>query len=289
MKSDSACITPLSGTGPGVAGIQYAMRVKSFGVLIALGILVAACGGGDIDGGAVGDDEALLQITSEGGFAPVEFALANGPRYTLLGDGRLIYQGLTTLEYPGQLVPPFMVATLDSNQMGAVLAMVDDIGLPDIDDEVDDEAMNMVADATTEVVTFWDENGAHRLAVYALCLEESPSARNEAFLELIQTFDQFTAETPAEPYVADQVRVIAGPGAVDPEFEDVRPWPLPDTDFSDWETLPNGWHCQVVEGAVPDAFESATQATTWEHPDGTSEPLLLLVRPLLPGEPDCPA
>ena len=182
-----------------------------------------------------------------------------------------------------------MVATLDSNQMGAVLAMVDDIGLRDIDDEVDDEAMNMVADATTEVVTFWDENGAHRLAVYALGLEESPSARHEAFLELIQTFDQFTAETQSQPYVADQVRVIAGPGAVDPAFEEVRPWPLPDTEFSAWETLPNGWHCQVVEGAVPDVFESATQATTWEHPDSTSEPLLLLVRPLLPGEPDCPA
>lgn len=277
------------GTVSGFAVIQWAMKVKSLGVVMALGILIAACGGGDNGGVAVGDDEALLQITSEGGFAPVEFVLANGPRYTLLGDGRLIYQGFTTLEYPGRLANPYLVATLDSNQMGAVLAMVDDIGLPDIDDEVDDEAMNLVADATTEVVTYWDGNGAHRLSVYALGLEESPSARNEAFLELIQTFDQFTAEAPAEPYVAEQVRVVAGPGTVDPEFEDVRPWPLPDTDFSDWETLPNGWHCQVVEGAVPDVFEEATQATTWEHPDGSSEPLLLLVRPLLPGEPDCPA
>ena len=264
------------------------MRVKSLGVLIAVGVVVAACGTGS-DGVAVGDDEAVLQITSEGGFAPVELALANGPRYTLLGDGSLIYQGYTTLEYPGRLLPQFMVATLDSNQMNAVLAMVEDIGLPDIDDETDDEATDMVADATTEVVTFWDESGAHRLAVYALGIEESPSERNQAFLELIQTFDQFTAEAPAEPYVPDQLRVVAGPGMVDPQFEDVRPWPLPDTDFSDWETLPNGWHCQVVDGPASADLEDATQATTWEHPDGTSDPLLLLVRPLLPGEPDCPA
>jgi len=264
------------------------MRMKSVGVLISFGIVVAACGGNG-DGVAVGDDEAVLQITSEGGFAPVELALANGPRYTLLGDGRLIFQGFITMEYPGPLVPPFMVATLDSNQMNAVLAMVEDIGLPDIDDETDDEATDMVADATTEVVTFWDENGSHRLAVYALGIEESPSERNQAFLELVQTFDQFTAEAPAEPYVADQLRVVVGPGMVDPQFEDVRPWPLPDTDFSDWETLPNGWHCRVVDGPVPADLEGATQATTWEHPDGSSEPLLLLVRPLLPGEPECPA
>ncbi|HEU4894222.1 MAG TPA: hypothetical protein VFT85_00165 [Acidimicrobiia bacterium] len=264
------------------------MRSKSLGLVMALGVVVAACGGAGDDVG-VGDDEAVLQITSEGGFAPVEFALANGPRYTLLGDGRLVYQGYVTLEYPGRLVPLYQVATLDSNQMRAVLAMVDDIGLPDIEDETDDDAMNMVADATTEVVTFWDENGVHRLAVYALGIEESPSERNQAFLELIQTFDQFTAEAPAEPYVAEQLRVVAGPGTVDPQFEDTRPWPLPDTDFSDWETLPNGWHCRVIDGPTPDDFESATQATTWEHPDGVSEPLLLLVRPLVPGEPDCPA
>jgi hypothetical protein len=266
------------------------MRVKLFAVLTALGLLVVACGDGGGDGVAVGDDdEALLQIASEGGFMPVEFALANGPRYTLLRDGRLIFPGITTLEYPGKLIPPYMVATLGDNQMNAILAMVEDIGLPDIDDETDDEAMNVVADATTEVVTFWDENGAHRLAVYALGIEESPSERNQAFLELIQTFDQFTAEAPAQPYVADQFRLVAGPGMVDPQFEDVRPWPLPDTDFSDWETLPNGWHCRVVDGPLPADFESATQATTWEYPDGSSEPLLLLVRPLLPGEPDCPA
>jgi hypothetical protein len=266
------------------------MRGKSLGVLVALGILVAACGGGGGDGGvAVGDDEAVLQITSEGGFMPVEVALASGPRYTLLGDGRLIYQGYTTLEYPGGLIPPYMVATLDSNQMNAVLAMVEDIGLPDIDDETDDEAMNMVADASTEVVTFWDENGAHRLAVYALGIDESPSERDQAFLELIQTFDQFTAGAPAEAYVAEQLRVVAGPGMVDPQFEDVRPWPLPAKDFSDWDTLPNAWHCSVTDGPIPEVFEGATQATTWEHPDGASDPLLLLVRPLLPGEPDCPA
>jgi hypothetical protein len=85
------------------------------------------------------------------------------------------------------------------------------------------------------------------------------------------------------------MRIIAGEGFVDPEFEDIRAWPLEDTDLSEWLTLPNDWLCTAVDGPGPDDFEQATQATTWEHPDGTSEPLTLLVRPLLPGEPDCPA
>lgn len=264
------------------------MRTKTLGALAALVLVMSACGGigGTVD---VADDEPVLRISSEGGFLPVEVALNTGPRYTLLGDGSLIYQGAQTLEFPGRLVPPYMVATLDDNQMTAILAMVEEIGLPDIDDEVDDSAMDFVADASTEVITYWDDAGEHRYGVYALGIEESPSERNAAFLELMETLDRFGAEAPAETYVAERVRIIAGEGFVDPEFEDVRPWPLEEADLGAWETLPNGWQCTVIDGPVPDVFEDATQTTTWEHPDGTSEPLLLLVRPLHPGEADCPS
>lgn len=252
-----------------------------------LGVVLAACG--ESDGGSTGveADEPVFQITSEGGFVPVEFALSNGPRYTVLGDGRLIFQGFQTLEYPGRMVPPTMVATLSESQVNALLAMVVDIGLPEIDDEVDNEAMEMVADASTEVITYWDETGEHRLAVYALGIEDSPSERNAAFLELIETLDRFTGEAPAEPYEPERIRLVAGFGFTDPEFEDVRPWPLDSTDLSTWEELANGWHCTTIDGPMPDVFEEATQATTWEHPDGSSDPMTLLVRNLHPGEPDC--
>lgn len=255
--------------------------------MIALSLAVAACGTTGGTGVDVDADEPVLQIVSEGGFVPVEVSLGNGPRYTLLGDGSLITQGVQTLEYPGRLVPPYMVGTIDEEQMARVMELVEEIGLPDIVDETDDSAASRVADASTEVVTYWDEAGEHRLAVYALGIEESPSDRNAAFLELIETLDRFAAETSAEPYEGERVRIVAGPGAVEPEFEDVRDWPLESTDFSAWDELANGWHCMVVEGPVPDVFEDATQATTWEHPErGETK---LLVRPLHPGEPDCPS
>ena len=229
----------------------------------------------------------MIQITSEGGFVPVEVALNNGPRYTVLGDGRLIYQGVQTLQFPGPLVPPYMVAQLSDSQMNAILAMVEDMGLPEIDEERDDSALDFVADASTEVIRYWDDNGEHVYSVYALGIEEQPTDRNAAFLELIETLDRFTAEAPAEPYQADEIRVVAGFGFVDPEFSDERDWPFDDDDFGGWTELPNGWFCRTYESDVLSAFGDAHQATVWTHPDGTSDPLTLLVRPLIPGETAC--
>ncbi|HEX6220656.1 MAG TPA: hypothetical protein VF115_06150, partial [Acidimicrobiia bacterium] len=200
------------------------MKEKSLGLLVLFALAVAACGGGD-DSVDVGSDEAVIQITSEGGFAPVEFVLGAGPRFTMLGDGTLIFSGVTTLEFPGRLVPPYVTAQLSAGQMNAVLAMVDDIGLADILNETDDSAANFVADATTEVIRYWDSDGEHRYAVYALGIQEDPSERNAAFLELIETLDQFAAQTPGETYEPERVRVIAGPANPNPDFPDMRPGP----------------------------------------------------------------
>jgi hypothetical protein len=264
------------------------MRRKSLGLFVVLALFVAACGGDD-DAVDVGPDEAVIQISSEGGFVPVEFALGQGPRYTVLGDGTLIFPGFTTLEFPGRLIPPYMTAQLDDNQMNALLAMVDDMGLADIVDETDDDAADFVADAATEVIRFWDSAGEHRYSVYALGIEEDPSERNATLLELIATLDEFTAQAPGEPYQPDRVRVVAGPGAENPDFPDLRPWPL-DEEWEQWAALANGWQCRVYEADVLSRFEDATQATTWEMPEGGLEfdPANLLVRPLHPGEPDCP-
>lgn len=260
------------------------MRRKSLGVVV-FALVIVACGGSD--GSEPDPNEVVIQITSEGGFVPVEIALNNGPRYTVLGDGRLIYQGFQTMQFPGPLVPPYMVAQLSGSQMTAVLAMVEDMGLPGIDEESDDSAINFVADATTEVIRFWDDNGEHKYSVYALGIEEEPTDRNSAFLELIETFDRFTAEAPAEPYSAEEVRIVAGSGFVDPDFSDLREWPLETDTFTDWTELPNGWFCRAYPSDVLTSFGDANQATVWAHPDGTSDPLTLLVRPLIPGETAC--
>lgn len=265
------------------------MRREALGALVVLALVLAACGGGGSGSAEVDPDAPVLQISSEGGFVPVEFSLGNGPRYTVLGDGRVIFRGVQTAQFPGPLVLPYMVAQLSSSQLNAVLSMVDDIGLGDIDEEVDDSATNFVADASTEKITYWDTTGKHVYSVYALGIEESPSDRNASFLELIATLDRFTSEAPAEPLDVERVRVIGGPGFIGEEFQDIRAWPL-DDEWGAWTELEIGWTCRVFGPEVIALFSDATQTTTWEIPDVFSyaSPAKLIVRPLLPGEGDCP-
>lgn len=235
-----------------------------------------------------GNSEPMLQITSEGGFVPVEVALANGPRYTLLHDGTVIHQGVSVAIFPSPLLPATMVVNLDADQMADVRELIGDIGLAGIDDELDNTQNQFVADATTEVVVYWDESWTHRLAVYALGIEQDPGARNQAFLDLISYLDSATASGSAQPYQAEQFRVVAGAGFVDPEIQDIRDWPFGDEDFSNWTEFPNGWYCKVM--GTTDLFDDATTATQWQHPDPTvaDEPITLLVRPVHPGETPCP-
>lgn len=269
------------------------MKPKTLGVLLAVAVVIGACGASE-DGGVQipsNPDQPLLQVWSTGGFGPVELILGAGPRYTLLADGRLVHEGPVIAIYPGPLLPDYQVSQIDSEQMGSVLQLIEQIGLPDFELERDDSELDRVADAQTDVVHYWDEEGQHTYQVYALGLDPNPtSPSNKAFLELYQLLDQLTVESDAKSYQPEKVQVIVGVGFVDAEFGEVRDWPLADTDFSDWRVLPNQWMCKTFGPEVLAQLQEANQATLWAHPDPMMDapPFKLLVRPLHPGEPDCP-
>lgn len=226
---------------------------------------------------------------------PVEWALGQGPRYTILGDGRIIFEGPTIEIYPQPLLPNTLLAQLSSEHLREILRLVDEMGLPGIESEHDGTAESYVADATTEVVTYWDENGTHTYSVYALGIDPDPADERAAgFLALIEAIDRAASSVDdAAPYEGESVRLISGvaQAPVDPEFEDVRPWPLQNTDFEEWTELENGWLCAVEGPDVLSTFEDATQATEWLHPNPMMDAptYRILVRPLHPGENDCPS
>lgn len=261
-------------------------------MLLAAALAISACG---IDGGQQiklpdDPDAAVLQVRSEGGFAPVEWILSRGPTYTLLADGRLIHEGPTIAIYPGPLLPNYLVVEITDDQMTSVLELVQQIGLPEMIDERDDRNTQNVADATTEVVIYWDEAGAHQYSVYALGLVPNPSSRSTAaFSDLLNLFDRFTSQGEAISYVGDEVQVVAGVGFVDADFRNVADWPLDNTDFADWTEFTNGWMCKTFGTEVLDLFADANQASQWTHPDPMMDApaFTLLVRPLHPGEEPC--
>lgn len=267
------------------------MKRRTLRVLLASSVALSACGAANTGAELPADSDApVVQVRSEGGFVPVVWALGQGPRYTLLADGRLISEGPTIAIYPGPLLPNYLVGEINPDQMNSVLELVDKIGLPEMDHEIDDSQTAFVADASTEVVTYWDPNGEeHSYAVYALGLEPSDDASTTAFSELMVVLDQLAAQGDQVPYEGERVRVIAGIGFTDPDSEDFREWPLDNTDFSNWTTYPNGWMCQIYGPEVLPLFADATQATQWTHPNPMMDApaFTLLVRPLHPGEPDC--
>jgi hypothetical protein len=270
-----------------------------------LALALAACGGDDAtdttgsssdstrttDGSPreVEGGEVLLTVTSEGGFVPVEFNLDRMPRYVLLADGTLLYQGPVPAIFPGPLLPNVQVTEVSAAQMDEIRQLVDEMGLPEIDEFIDDSNAEMVADATTEFITYYDDNGTHRLGIYALGITEGGGSTERILAnELIQVLEEATATGESRPYEAERLQVAAGPAL---EFQEVQgrvePWPL-EVGFDDMPEWAMGWRCVEVEGDEVErllgVFADANQATRW---DTGHEEVTIKARPLLPGESAC--
>lgn len=266
---------------------------KSILTLSALALLATACGSGE-PGTMPSDydpDDVVLTVVEEGGFAPVEMILGRHPRYVLQADGRLYAPGAIPLIYPGPMLMPVFVGQIDDATMQELFVLIDAAGLPEIEGRVDDNAAtDMVADATTTVITHFDGSAQHTLAVYALGIAMDSSDQARAAAELIDALDRANAGlTDLVEYRPTKVEIRTGEGLglPDPEFRNIRPWPL-EVAPGDMPSGQHGWRCVVVEGPpatdLLTTFADANQATVWEY-DGVEYPLI--ARGLLPSEPGC--
>lgn len=275
-------------------GRPSSMRRTVTSSLVAA-VIVAACGGGsgleselklNEDPGSL-----LLMVKDEGGFVPIEFLVGQGPRLVLLRDGTAITPGPMIDIYPGPMLSSYQQSQLDEEMLLFVLEELDALDFDAIENEINDEAANSVADASTTVVTFFNQDGAHTFAVYALGIgSQVNDARVGILANLVDRISQagFTGTT--GPYEWEAIQVMAGisQNPPDPEFATTRPWPLPMSFDEMSDTAGFGWRCASFEGAEAEAllaeFQPANQLTLWD--DGTAE-YQLAVRPLFPGEETC--
>lgn len=261
--------------------------------LITSSLVLGACGSGE-PGTMPSDyhpDDVILTIAEEGGFAPVEMILGRHPRYVLQADGRLYTPGAIPMIYPGPMLMPVFVGTVDDAAMQEIMDAIGDAGLGEIDGRTDDTtATDHVADATTTVITYFDGETEHTLSVYALgiALESSELAADAA--ALVDVVDRAASNlTGSVEYQPTRVEIRTGESMSlpDPEFRNTRPWPL-QTAPGEMPAGEYGWRCVVVEGPpatdLLEIFGDANQATVWEH-EGTEYPLI--ARGLLPGDPGC--
>lgn len=263
-------------------------------------------------------DEAILVVSSAGGFMPVEFSVTSMPGIVILGDGRVIVQGAVPAIFPGPAMAPLQERHLTEAGIQTVLEAVEDTGLFTTDLELRGAAA-MVADAPD---TVFHLNAAGRevtVTVYALGfimddMEPPPgmsSAELEAHRILTRLNDALVSidtSVPADQWEADGwkpfepdafrlfVRDVTGEPPPDETLpEDVRDWPISGEDAggfgAEFGLLGDGTRCGAVTGddaaAWLAALGEATQITRWTT-DGENR-FSVLVRPLLPYEdPACP-
>jgi hypothetical protein len=281
--------------------------------LIVLSLVAVACGATDDVGGGssttidpttttttiappdvfTGDpDRLVLQITDEGGFAPIELIVNRLPRFSVYADGTLLAPAPVPAIYPGPMLLPLQSVPLSDADLVALMEAIEAFGLPGIDRDIDDILNGLVADATTTIATFIDGDGAeHVYGAYALGLigDEPPPERTQKLGELVELLDGFLANPGGVAFEPDRIQVwINETPDVDPDFSQTVTWPL-DITPADFE--PEGdfqLGCHVLAGdpaqAAIAAFNAANQATVWDF-EGTE--YQLIVRILLPSEPGC--
>ena len=257
-------------------------------------LVLAACGGepGLADTLKLNDEPAsvLLIVKDEGGFVPIEFIVGQGPRLVLLRDGTLIISGPQMEIFPQPLVPNYQSIKLGEEDMLFVLEELDALGFAEIESEVNDEAANMVADASTTVTTFYNQDGPHTFSVYALGIGgQVTDGRIPILANLVEYLSQIGFSQPGTPFEWQALEVLAGvPQApAEPDFVNVQPWPL-DIGFDEMADVGFGWRCASYTGEEAQTlfglFESANQVTTWD--DGGTE-YSIRVRPLFPEQEPC--
>jgi hypothetical protein len=236
-------------------------------------------------------EDVVLVVEDVGGFVPIEFALGRGPRYVLTGDGRLIFQGPMIEIFPQPLWPNYQVRQLTDDELDLVMDAILVTGIDQITDEVDDNSANVIADASTTVITYYDDQGPHRFEVYALDIGEGQSGQVQRLAGLVRVLDGVaTADGEVSELEPERVQVIAQEAEqTGDEFDQVVDFPI-DEDPATWDDLDGqqGIKCAAFEGQDAEAlvagFRDANQATLFEVGETTWR---VYPRPLLPGEEPC--
>ena len=268
------------------------MRKTLIGLTTAVLILTACGEPGLAETLKLSDDPAsvLLIVKDEGGFVPIEFIVGQGPRLVLLHDGTLIVSGPQIEIFPQPMLPNYQSIQLGEEDMLFVLEELDALGFAEIQDEVNSEASNMVADASTTITTFYNQDGPHTFSVYALGIgSQVTDGRVPILANLVEHLSQIGFSQPGAPYQWQALEVLAGIPQMqaEPEFVNVQPWPI-DVGFDEMSDIGFGWRCASYEGEEAQSllglFEGANQVTTWD--EGGTE-YSIKVRPLFPEQEPC--
>jgi hypothetical protein len=261
--------------------------------MITAVLLLVACGGQSTSRPErpqapppAGADQLVLRVVTRGGFAAEANPPAQLPQLSVFGDGRVITQGPTTLEYPGPALPNLQEYRLTDGGLARIIDEARDLGL--LDDPPPDFGDPGITDQPTTTVTVQVDGRTRQVNVYALGFDDGLTAEQRENRRQLQQFIGSSGHphhvgvyvVPGTPrrYEPEALAVLAEPFLLDIETER-RDWPLGDL---------AGTECTVLAGddlaAVLDAARTAREDVRWLSGD---ESYRLVLRPLLPDGHTC--
>lgn len=258
--------------------------------------------------------ELVVRVAWTGGFVPYESLFTSLPRFTLVGDGRVIVEGPQIEIYPGPALPNLQVRRLTEEGIQSVLFRIGETGLFD-ESQSFTAANQFVADANTTVFTVHADDREVIVDVYALGIVDPstappgfPPAELEAHQRLsslesdLMNLDAWIAaddwvDAAWQAYQPEALRLlVANVDTVPPDTSvptaEPLPWPskTPPDEFGQPSTVQD-FRCGVVSGAEAEtwyaALQQANTLTRWSYGDHVYH---VTPRPLLPDESlDCGA
>ena len=268
----------------------------------AIVALVAACGDNSVQGNdsqsgvydlPTDPNAVVVRIGYEGGFTSPGSQFIHTPTLLITGDGRTFTPGVTTLQYPGALLPAINEGSITVKGIQKVVKLADLAGLLGTTPDYSLPVGVGIADAPDTVVSITADGVTYEHRANALGLDNPDGGPSTPARDNLQEFVQLLGNLPAavgvdnvgeeKPIVADSYRFQAL--VVDP-----TQWTEPAPKVVAWPgdtgvVLADSHECARVPAAKVDAlFEQATQLTFFRENDLVYQ---LSVVAMLPGEPPC--
>ena len=293
-------------------------------ITVILSLAIAACGGaataspaGSLASGSppsppptpapsvagidhpTGPTDVVLRVEQGGGFVALDFLASQAPSFSLLGDGRVIFQQrVEQFPEPGPdgitHNRPWRIAQLDENQIQELLTFA--LGPGGLGTARESYIANGIADAPDTIFTIDAGGVVKKVVVNALGMEQAGAdsvARKafQALAERLQDFDR-GGTIASDAYASTKYRSILNQRDPDPSIKAV-PWPWPaikPTDFANGGDNGSGGIFMARRVMTTDEVAAlglsgvtgGIQGLVLTGPDGKLYSLIL--RPMLPDE-----
>jgi hypothetical protein len=245
-----------------------------------------------------GEGPLFIEIAVVGGFVPQDFAFKNVPTAVVYDDGTVIAPGATAAIYPGPAALPLFSGTVDDDVLDDLLQAAGEAGMVGGTPDVGEMGAIPVADAASTRVTVVVDGDEQVVEAYALDvgadlgqvgLSEAQLASRAALSDLVAAVSEVVNRAATEELPVERYRVQAGP-PVDPAGLDPNGPQPNDVVWPDGLPEPVEGECVAITGddvaPFAAALEQANELSQWHLGDRVFS---LVVRPVLPHEPDCPA